>query len=393
MQSARRYDSSKLPGPGAGAHRDARGFLAAPARVTRTGVLTYRRADGTTVRELRHPDDVFRADSLETLRLAPLTVGHPKDAAGEPVNVDATNAREFDVGHVDQPRRDGEFVAGTAIVRPADVVARIDSRELQELSCGYDCKIDPTPGTYQGERYDQRQVEIRYNHVALLPVGKGRAGRDVKLRLDSDAELVEEEITRVDQAPAPNGQELSMRKIRIDGVDYELADPAAQVVERMQAQLAETQTKLTQATTRADQAEAERDVLRTDLTRATDPKVVREAVQARVSLERSAVKVLGETERLDALSDREIREKVIKVNSPDFKCEGRSDEGIAAAFDLCIAKPAGNRGLALVAGAIDAGAAAVDQPRTDAADPAPTMTLDQARAKRLNGARPKAEGK
>lgn len=382
MQSARRYDSARLgPTP----HRDARGFLAAPARVTRTGVLTYRRADGSTVRELRHPDDVFRADSLETLRRAPLTVGHPKDAQGEPVDVSASNTREFEVGYLDQPRRDGDFVAGDAIVRAADVVARIDAHELSELSCGYDCKIDPTPGVYQGAPYDARQVEIRYNHVALLPVGAGRAGRDVKLRLDSDAlsidDLVEE--TRADQ-------EIDMRKVRIDGVDYELADPAAQVVERALAQLADTQTKLTQATKRADEAEAQRDLLKGDLAKAQDPKVLTQAVQARVALERSALKVLGETVRLDELTDREIREKVIKVASPDFKCEGRSDEGISAAFDLCIAKPAKDRGLELVAGAIGAGAA--EEPRADAADATPTITLEQARAKRLTAARPKAGG-
>ena len=51
------------------------GYLETDAIITRTGVFVYKNADGSTNRELRHPDDVFKADSLETLKMIPILIG------------------------------------------------------------------------------------------------------------------------------------------------------------------------------------------------------------------------------------------------------------------------------------------------------------------------------
>ena len=40
----------------------------------------------------------------------------------------------------------------------------------RELSCGYYCDLDETPGEYEGQRYDARQRNIRGNHLALVEV-------------------------------------------------------------------------------------------------------------------------------------------------------------------------------------------------------------------------------
>lgn len=57
----------------------------------------------------------------------------------------------------------------------------IDSGK-RELSCGYRCVYDWTPGIFQGQRYDAVQRQIRGNHLAL--VQSGRMGPDVAV-LDS----------------------------------------------------------------------------------------------------------------------------------------------------------------------------------------------------------------
>lgn len=176
----RRFDSAPLA---RGARRDERGFLEVPALVTRTGVLTYRRSDGTTVRELRHPNDVFAPGSLATLRAAPVTVGHPS-AGGVLTWIDADNAQGLEVGHCTDGQREGIFVAATLSLRRSDVIARVDSRELCEVSCGYSAEIVPEAGSYNGEHYTQRQTAITYNHVALLGPGQSRM-RDTVLRVDA----------------------------------------------------------------------------------------------------------------------------------------------------------------------------------------------------------------
>ena len=53
------------------------GFVKATVAVTSIGVFTYRNPDGTTRRELRLPEEVFKQDSMDTLALKPMTLLHP----------------------------------------------------------------------------------------------------------------------------------------------------------------------------------------------------------------------------------------------------------------------------------------------------------------------------
>ncbi len=181
---ATRYDNAPLRK----ATRTPQGFLKAPARVTRAGVFQYTRADGSTSHELRHPDDVFDSGSLASLASAPVTVDHPATP------VTAANARDHMVGFgSESPRRDGDFVESALTITDAAAVARAelprtDSAVLCEVSLGYTARIVPETGVYQGQRYDARQRDIRYNHIALGPKGWGRAGESVKLFASDSAD-------------------------------------------------------------------------------------------------------------------------------------------------------------------------------------------------------------
>lgn len=153
-----------------------------PARVGRSGVLVYQRKDGTTFREFRPADEAFAARSLASLADAVVTVGHPPDELVSPANF-----RKYSAGHVrGAGRRDGQFIAGELAVQDEVAIAGLASRALSELSCGYTCVLDPTPGldSETGERYDAIQRDVVYNHVALLPPGTGRAGPGAKVALD-----------------------------------------------------------------------------------------------------------------------------------------------------------------------------------------------------------------
>jgi hypothetical protein len=49
----------------------------------------------------------------------------------------------------------------------------------EDLSCGYRCRYDWTPGVFKGQPYDCVQRDIRFNHLALVPTG--RMGDDVSV--------------------------------------------------------------------------------------------------------------------------------------------------------------------------------------------------------------------
>lgn len=71
---------------------------------------------------------------------------------------------------------DGEYLKGNIKVF-SEAMSNLISNGKKELSCGYRCRYEYAPGTYDGVQYDYVQREIRGNHLAL--VENGRMGPDV----------------------------------------------------------------------------------------------------------------------------------------------------------------------------------------------------------------------
>ena len=83
------------------------GFLKGIASVTNIGVFPYLKADGSWEWELRHPDDVFAQESLDSLKMKPITNDHPTELV-TPENID-----KYQVGNIGNDIRswDGIHVA------------------------------------------------------------------------------------------------------------------------------------------------------------------------------------------------------------------------------------------------------------------------------------------
>lgn len=328
-----RYDSGSVTG----VQRTPQGGLRVDANITRSGVFVYRRPDGTIIREYRSPEEVSRADSLATLASAPVTLNHP------PRMVDPLVYREYTRGNLHgDPRWDGKFVAGSLMIQDFDAINAVERRDTREVSCGYHCDTVDEPGVSpDGEEYDRRQVNIRYNHVALVP--KGRAGRDVRLRLDSDDNQLADD-------PATQPQQVNtMKKVRIDGVEYEIDSPDFhQAIAKLTTERNDAIDDATQARRDADEQRALADSLSRDvveleerLDAATAPERVAEMVNARADLISRAQAVLGTEEKLDSLTEREIQEKVLTKVDPEIRLDGESDDYVRAAFTFATKNPSG----------------------------------------------------
>lgn len=323
-----------------GPQRTPQGGLRVDAALTRTGVFRYKDTSGREWGELRHPDDVFAADSLATLRAAPVVDLHP----AQPVT--AENFKALSVGHVhDDVRADGSLVAGTVTVNDAAEVALIEAKERRELSCGYTCTIESGAGEYLGERYDQRQRDIRYNHVGLGPVGWGRAGSEVALRLDGAAV----QVSVRDRAAGE-----TMKKLKVRGREFNLdADEevaAAQgAVDQSQMQsdgelgaikaaLMDALQKLASYEAKAAASEAAESATgKPDVTEDNVPEAVADAlVSKRIALHEDARKVLGSDAKLSGSVDA-IRRQVIAKVLPSVKLDGLSGDAVVGMFTACIA--------------------------------------------------------
>lgn len=301
------------------------GFLRADGTLTRPGIFSYRNRDGSERLELRPDEEVFHADSLASFRQMPLTNDHP------PGLLTSANAREYTVGNVgENVRRDGSHVAASMMITDAGAVQAVLDGKGQ-LSCGYSCDYEAKAGVHPTYgRYDGTQRKIRGNHVAI--VDQGRAG-DARLRLDAadDAAMV---------SPVHTDTGEKRMKITIKGVETEVPDVAGQLylAERKDSEtaLAAASKKADQESARADaavEAKTLADKARND---AVDPVKLGVRVNERVALVLGARQALGTNIVLDALSDHDLRVKVLGKLAPTVKLDGKSPDYVQARYDIAM---------------------------------------------------------
>ena len=217
METANRYDYGQLTK----SETTDEGYLKVWCKAARVGTQLYTRGDGAQVREYRPEEEVAKPESLASFGMKAVTMGHP------PVLLDSGNTKVHQIGHAgSQIRFTDGFVEVALLVTDRDAIERIKRGDAQEVSAGYRVDFDPTPGvTPQGESYEGVQRNIRVNHIAVVP--KGRAGRDVRLILDS---CDRNDAVAWSETPS-NSPVFTMARITLDGLDLELPAETAGAVQ------------------------------------------------------------------------------------------------------------------------------------------------------------------
>ncbi len=322
------------------------GYLQTTGRLTRVGVFNYMREDGTVRRELRLPEEVFKADALKSFGLSPLTNKHP------PERLDSTNTHRWQVGTISDPRQDGAFVKADIQITHKDAIRAAEDGRRQ-LSCGYHCDLENTAGVHpEFGRYDAIQRNITGNHVAQ--VSHARGGSDLTIRLDGDdARMIPDgdNPPRPATQPGPSPRSDSMETIRIDDVDFEGSKQLAQAVTKLQAKadsvdeaIATMKSNFEKEKARADKATEDLETEKKVRTDEGSDEVIQKRVDARVSLQTTAAKILGEKKadgtewKIDAMDDGELRAAVILKISPQAaeKIDGASEVYVQARFDQAV---------------------------------------------------------
>ena len=217
METVSRYDYGQVTK----SETTDEGYLRVWCKAARVGTQLYTRGDGAQVREYRPEEEVAKPESLASFGMKAVTMGHP------PVLLDSGNTKVHQVGHAgSQVRFNDGFVEVALLITDKSAIERIQRGDAQEVSAGYRVDFDPTPGvTPQGESYDGVQRNIRVNHIAVVP--KGRAGRDVRLILDS---CDRNDAIAWTETPS-NSPVISMARITLDGLDLELPAETAGAVQ------------------------------------------------------------------------------------------------------------------------------------------------------------------
>lgn len=323
---------------------DHNGYLNVNAYATRAGVFVYRQPDGTITRELRHPDEVFKADSLETLKKRPVVDNHPKAGI-----VNAKNTKFLAIGwNGDRTdRTEDDHVSIDVMITDEQAISKITDPDLPkvELSCGYKCDVIKEDGDFNGEPYDHVQKNIRYNHIAL--VNKGRAGHRARIYLDSDDGAVideydpevkhfDKEVTKM--AIKLKRQAKQTQSFKVDAMNLEVPEDAESVVNTVldhldsavvQIETLEKETAKLKADN--DKLQGSLDELKTKHDAAMSPERIEAVAKERADL-CGVAGHLGLT-KFDGLTNAEIKKAIVQHKHKDLKLDEKSDDYITARYD------------------------------------------------------------
>jgi hypothetical protein len=250
---------------------DSDGFLRVTMCVLCGGVFDYAKADlpeeltrlkpDLDVWRVRIPDNAFSGDFL-------------KSAEGKPViawNHEWQEAAQLDkeaiIGALaGAAKMEGTEMVMDAIISDKGSIEAVKNGDLQDISAGYHSSIDPLDGDPEA---DAVQMPTEMNHVVLLPVGRGRCGRSVRILNKKENVMVkvkiknaageekEYQFSNEDDAKQAEG----MAK---DKSDADVAGVKQEGEVQMQAknhELADAQAKFAQITAALQSLEAEKVLL------------------------------------------------------------------------------------------------------------------------------------
>lgn len=341
--------------------RKSDGSYMGKACITNVGVFPYLDPETKKMRfELRCPEAVMAAASLETIKGEPLCNEHPEEL------VDPNNYKKYVVGSVGTEVTHNETqVFAPVTINEAKAISDFESKK-RGLSCGYDADvvfapvtfdaIDGSggkvsyrcPGNYLGTDYDCIQTNIVHNHLAL--VKEGRAGDAARLRMD--AALVRIDTTRRKDtkmktihldggvvAEGPDDLVDAFVKLRLDakGMEKKLEDlegekkDAKESFGKLQATCDTLKAELDKKLEELKDAKAEAAAAKKE---AKSDEAVQALVVERTTLLDTAKSLKVEVKHTDSAAA--VKTACLAVLSPTLKLDGKDEGYINTAFETAL---------------------------------------------------------
>lgn len=302
------------------------GYLKGAAVITNIGVFEYKNADGSVRRELRLPEEVFNDESLESLKMKPISNSHPAEMI-----IDSENIKDHQVGQLGENITiDGIHISIPMVITDKSTIQDIKNNGKRALSAGYSAFIEDKSGTYLGIPYDVIQRRIRYNHAAI--VNRGRAGDAAVLKLDSADENKTAYRLIGDKTNKEGNMPDNFKKVSIDGVDYQAEAEVIKSYNTEKKRADELQTSLSKMEADRDNLKGKCDQLEKELeeSKKIDSKI-QEAVDRKIDLLATATKFEIDV-KTDA-EDSEIRKAVILTAFPDAKLDDKDNLYLEGRYD------------------------------------------------------------
>jgi len=281
------------------------GVLSVPVTMARAMVLDY---GGLMVLK---PGDELEA-AVPFMDKLPVTREHPE--AG------IVTDRDQVLGFMRNPLFENDELKGILDISNATLIADIKDGKIKEVSGGFFCNLDHTPGEHNGVQYDAVQRSIFMNHIAAVDAGRCGIADGCGLNLDS---------TKLDSPPDLIGKLDTAIGMATSSYNTELKDLLVEIKAMVEAGTTEDGKN----GTAGDSITAERDALKAELDERI--KVEKDAIIKELTELQDAKKAedLNKLE-IDALKKELEMVKEIKAERLSFDATDETSTEVDKAYGM-----------------------------------------------------------
>ena len=285
------------------------GFLIVKARMLKADKDMIYINNNEQVIERVPEEALFDEKAMKSFLGKTVTIDHPTQ------RLNALNLTKFKKGTIIEVGKSEKFLEATLQIEDVDTISYLEDMHREntelEVSAGYYAKVKKVDeGVFE-------QHQLRGNHLALLPKGlKGRAGEEVKIKYNKNGGI---DMTEQEKLVTNSGDFTPEELVeKFNSLDAGYATLKAEH-DILSASLAAANVEVTTLKTNIEAKDAEISAL----TEESRKKDIRENLAGVIEFDAK-------------LSSREMQiETILKLNST-FVAEGKSDEVIAAAFDVAM---------------------------------------------------------
>ena len=307
----------------------ATGFLTYRFTAAKAGVYPYYDHElGRIVYELKHPEDLLKPEIAAQLNHLPITEDHPE----EMVNLDNSMYFTRGITHSDSHIENDKLVGSGTVFDPG-LVAKILNQQKNGCSIGFVCELVDEVGEYEGQRYERKQTNFVFNHLAMCAIP--RCGPECVARVDGmDKKAAVQVMAEAVPLLNERSQTKEMKKIRIDSLEFEVPDEVAAKLEDHDRHVGELQGRLDAREDEIRKLRQEKDSLKQQSIPAEKLDAM---VETRSQLFSAASNFIGDQYNPKGKSERQIKVDCIAAfTGEQFTGENKSDDYINARFDTML---------------------------------------------------------
>jgi hypothetical protein len=239
-------------------------------------------------------------------------------------------------------RLDGPYLVIDMIITDPTTIADIEAGKIGEISAGYHADTIFENGEFDGQPYQAKQTQLRFNHIAIIPSGAGRAGTDVRIINKKQEEKKMDVVkVRLRNGKFINTDEEGAAAIEDDSTTAEVT--ASKSLEELMSQVAELNAQIESLQAEAEEGKGELSVYKEKLDELLSGEAVEEAAEQLTSERGEGMEILENAFGEEAAEEKEKVKNSVKglrgtalhsavLVACGVKVENMSPEAIRGAF-------------------------------------------------------------